>query len=101
MLIDPKTMENTNDAGASDRSIAENDYNPNLERIMPDGGHEDDITAEDEIAAANIAAGGGPKKKKKSKSKSQRATVKPITYHSCFTPCVLMLIVGVESRYWI
>ena len=96
-----ETMEATKDAGACNGNTAEIDYNPGLERVMPDGAHEDDITIEDEITATNIAAGDGSKKKKKSKPKSQRAAVKPIPCHVCSISCLLTHVVGEESRHWV
>ena len=62
-----------------EKATTEVTYNLDFGRVILDGGYEDDVTAEDEMAAANIAAGDGPKKKKRSKPQSQKAAVRRVS----------------------
>ena len=94
-------MEITNDASASNGTIDEMGCNPIIDRVMSDSGHEDDITVEDEVVGANLAVGNGPKKKKKSKPKSQRAAVKSHFIPHVLYSCILIRIIGLESRNWV
>lgn len=74
------TLRESNDEFncASSPGPAKEGGDPNLEAILPDGGKIDDITAEDDIAAAEVQAGVGSKKKtKKKKPKSKRGLVMP------------------------
>ncbi len=65
---------------APERAMTEVACNPDSEQVLPDGGYENDVTAD-------VATGDGPtKKKKKSKPKSQKAAVR-------HTSCQLLSLV--------